>query len=170
MTDNRKRRPNHLAWHETLEIHELVNMQATATMKMKKFIPQVKDRQLRDIYQRAVRTMERHLEELLKFYNMAPREGTEESEYRQAGDDFYAAEFLSFSKASVKSYAGAITEAATPVVRDTLTNHLHDCIKAHGEIFEYMYDKGLYPAYDLQKMLHNDMKNARNALEMRTEE
>jgi len=33
-----KKQPRHLAWHETLEVHELVSMQSTALMKMKSTI------------------------------------------------------------------------------------------------------------------------------------
>lgn len=80
---------------------------------------------------------------------------------------FYAADLLIFAKTSVRNYAIAITETATPILRDTLNKQLQRAITMHGRIFNYMYDKGLYPAYDLKKLLQNDINNARKALDMK---
>ncbi|MDY0396929.1 spore coat protein [Virgibacillus halophilus] len=169
MSESRKRRPDHLAWHETLEIHELVAMQSTALMKMKNFTPEIKDKELKKIYQQGMKTLGNHLETLMKFYSMAPREDDNPECFREIGNSFYAAEALSFSKAAVKAYANAITETATATLRQTLVSQMQSCIKMHADIFEYMYQNGLYPAYDLHKLLEHDMKNAQQALEMRME-
>ncbi|PIB49707.1 spore coat protein, partial [Pseudomonas sp. 2995-1] len=44
----------HLAWHETLEIHELVAFQANGLMKLKKVLPEVTNQELKKIYQKAI--------------------------------------------------------------------------------------------------------------------
>ncbi|WP_052343581.1 spore coat protein [Bacillus massiliigorillae] len=67
------------------------------------------------------------------------------------------------SKTAVKNYAAAITETATPVLREILIKHLKNW---HAKIFNYMYEKGLYPAYDLKKLLQNEVNTATKALEM----
>lgn len=167
--EERERQPRHLAWHETLEVHELVMMQSTALMKMKMFIGEVKDQSLRGIYREGISNLEKNLRELLEFYALAPREDEDERE-RDLGKGFYAAELLSFTKAAISSYATAVSETATPRLRKVLTNQLVKCIEFHGKVFQYMYDNGLYPAYDLKKLLENDLKNARKALDMRGQE
>lgn len=43
-----------LAWHETLEIHELVASQANALMRLKMSIKKIADSQLRSIYHNAI--------------------------------------------------------------------------------------------------------------------
>lgn len=60
----------------------------------------------------------------------------------------------------------AITETATPALRKVLTKQLNQAIAMHERIFLYMYNKGQYPAYDLTKLLRNDMNLARQALSM----
>lgn len=165
--ERRQRRPNHLAWHETLMVHELVAMQSTALMKMKMFVGNITDSRLKKIYTEGIKNLENHLRELLKYYALAPRLDEENEETRNIESGFYAAELLSFSKSAVKAYAATITETATPALRDTLTRHLQKCIQMHATIYEYMFDKGMYPSYNLPKLLEGDMKRARQALEMR---
>mgnify|MGYP003574952742 FL=1 len=41
---------SHLAWHETLELHELVAAQSNALMKFKIAYPKIKDPILKTIY------------------------------------------------------------------------------------------------------------------------
>ncbi|MEC5423803.1 spore coat protein [Virgibacillus sp. C22-A2] len=156
----------HLAWHETLEIHELVAFQSVGLMKLKKAIGEIKDSKLRGIYEETIKGLEQNIRELLKFYPMAPREDSE-YETRNLDTAFYAGDLLALSKTSVRNYAIAITESATPAVRETLNNHLQKAVRTHGKVFYYMYEKGLYPAYNLDKLLKGDMENARKALEMR---
>lgn len=166
MESSRKSRPDHLAWHETLEIHELVAFQSIGLMKLKSSVVDVKDDMLKNLYIQCIKDMENNINELVKFYALAPRDDEEEADLRNLGNGFYAGDLLILSKTSVKTYAAAITETATPVLRETLNKHLQKAIESHAKVFSYMFEKGLYPAYDLEKLLNNDLKNAHMALEM----
>lgn len=66
--ENSDRRPNHLAWHETLELHELVAFQSVGLIKLKKSIGEIKDRELRSIYNQTIKGLEENLRELLQFF------------------------------------------------------------------------------------------------------
>ena len=158
-----------LGWHETLEIHELVASQTNALMRLKMSIKKIKDSQLRNVYHSAIQNMEMNLQELIQFYPSAPVPPQREDNADREPPALQAGELLGLSKALVRNYALAITETATPVLRKTLTNHLLRAIKGHEAIFNYMYSKGLYPAYDLERLLKNDLQNAQRALSMRYE-
>lgn len=157
--------PDHLAWHETLEIHELVAFQSLGLMKLKKTVSEVKDTKLQSLYVTTIKDLEKNIQELLKFYTLAPNPDMDE-DLRNLGAGFYAGDLLVLSKTAVKTYAAAITETATPVLRETLTKHLEKAIQLHAKVFAYMYENGLYPAYNLEKLLKNDVKNATKALDM----
>lgn len=165
MAKNEINHPNHLAWHETMELHELVAFQSTGLMKMKDCIKDIKDKELRSIYDHTIKELEKNLRELLQFYSITAR-AEDETDFRNLGAGFYSAELLSFSKAAVKNYAAAITETATPELRETFEKQLEGAIETHSKVFSYMYKKGFYPAYDLEKLLQNDVKNAQKALKM----
>lgn len=153
-----------LAWHETLELHELVAFQSTGLMKLKMAVKKITDPELRDIYMKAIKDLELHITELIQYYSMAP---TSSSRNESVGDlAFYAGDLLAFFKTAVRNYAIAITETATPALRKTLTNHLLRVIKGHARIYNYMYQKGYYPSYDLGQLLNNDIKLAHKALKM----
>lgn len=47
-----------LAWHETLEMHELVAFQSNGLIKLKKMIREVKDPQLRQLYSVSIQAVE----------------------------------------------------------------------------------------------------------------
>lgn len=157
--------PDHLAWHETLEIHELVAFQSLGLMKLKKTVSEVKDTKLQSLYVTTIKNLEKNIRELLKFYTLAPNPDMGD-DFRNLGTGFYAGDLLVLSKTAVKTYAAAITETATPVLRDTLTKHLEKAIQLHSDVFAYMFEHGLYPAYNLEMLLKNDVKNATKALEM----
>ncbi|RLL46577.1 spore coat protein [Oceanobacillus piezotolerans] len=157
--------PNHLAWHETLDLHELVAFQSIALMKLKKFYPEVKDAELQSIYQHTINGIEMNLQELLQFYSFAPRDEDEE-DLRNLDTGFFSGDLLAFAKTAVRNYSIAITETATPVLRDTLNKQLQRAIETHGMVYAFMYKKGYYPSYDLEKLLQNDIKLANKALKM----
>jgi len=167
MESSERNRPKHLAWHETLEVHELVAFQSIGLMKLKHAIGEVRDDMLRNLYLQCIKDMENNLKELTQFYSLAPRETEEDEEdFRNLGDGFYAGDLLVLTKNCVKNYGASITEIATPVLRETLNKHLQKAIESHGNVFAYMFDRGEYPAYDLKKLLQNDLKNANKALKM----
>jgi spore coat protein F len=154
-------RPNHLAWHETLEIHELVAFQAIGLMKLKKTYPEIECQQLKKLYKEAVDGLSMNIRELIRFYNLAPKA---DRSFRNDETAFYAGDLLAFCKTSVRNYSIAITETATPAVRNTLKLHLNKAIDMHAKVFEYMHERSYYPAYDLDQMLKNDLNLAEKAL------
>ncbi|RKL67165.1 spore coat protein [Salipaludibacillus neizhouensis] len=79
-------------------------------------------------------------------------------------DQVIATDILSAAKAEIKSYALAITETATPEVRQTLTRHLEDAIAFHQQISTYMINEGFYHPHDMGKQLQVDMNVAENAV------
>ncbi|PLT32236.1 spore coat protein [Bacillus sp. V5-8f] len=155
--------PQTLGWHETLELHELVAFNSIGLMKMKKSLKEINDDQLERIYRQTIQELETSVRELLQFYPYAPKPG-ESSQYREYGDSFFAGDLLAFAKSSVRNYAIAITETATPMLREVLRKQLNVAIKAHGRIFYYMYEKGLYDSYNLSNILQTDVVLAQRAL------
>jgi spore coat protein F len=156
--------PKTLAWHETLEMHELVAFQAIGLMKLKTGLNNVKNPNLQRIYLETIKELEANLKELLQFYSSAPHPG-ESSDYRIT-DSFLAGDLLAFTKSAVRNYAVAITETATPALRAVLMKQLNLAVNSHERIYSYMYANGLYPSYDLNKLLQNDIKLAKNAISM----
>jgi spore coat protein F len=161
--ENRKK----LAWHETLELHEMVAFQSLGLMKLKMSINKVTDTELRELYRLSIRDLEKNLNELLKFYPSAQGyQGREEEEVRE-DIGFFAGDLLALSKTMVRNLATAITETATPALRRTFANQLTGAIHGHERVFNYMHKHGYYPAYDLGLLLGHDIENAQKALRMR---
>ncbi|GGE44389.1 spore coat protein F [Pullulanibacillus camelliae] len=160
-------RPAHLAWHETLELHEIVAMQTSTLMKLEMFYPEIEDSMLQQLYRQAIEDHKNNLVELLRFYPKAPRH-EKKTMGMMVEDSFFAGELLSCAKNSIKAYAAAITETATPSLREAFVKQLNQAITMHAKIFNYMHQQGYYPAYDLNQLLANDMKNAQKALGMDT--
>lgn len=157
--------PEHLAWHETLEIHELVAFQSIGLMKLKDVFPDVSDPTLKDIYSQAISGLSANIKELLDFFPMAPSSKDLRNEQnRDNKTTLYAGELLALFKCGVHNYAVAITETATPALRDVLKKQLMRSIDIHAKTFNYLETKNLYPAYDLEQMLENDAKLANEAL------
>jgi len=157
----------HLAWHETLELHELIAFQSIGLMKIKRGIRHVDCPTLRSLYAATIEGLEANLRELLQFIPAAPMyEGP-----RELRDDraFYAGDLLAFTKTAVRNYAIAITETATPLLRRTLARQLMKAIETHERIYRYMYERGYYPSYDLNQLLMNDARLANKAISMRYE-
>lgn len=75
-------------------------------------------------------------------------------------DAAIAADLLLAAKTSVRTYAVAITEAATPKVREVLQRQLNQEIEFHAMIAQYMIDNGLYKSYDVNELLKDDIKKA----------
>lgn len=153
----------HLAWHETLEIHELVAFQSICLMRIKEAYPKITDPSLRNLYQKSITALSNNIQELLKFYPSAPKPDRDAVE-RQDHLPFYSGDLLGLFKTSVRNYSIAITETATPILREVLTKQLMGAIDLHGQVYNYMYNKGLYPSYDLNRLLQNDMNLAKQAL------
>lgn len=159
-----QRQPRHLAWHETLEIHELVAFQSIGLMKLKQSFPEVTDPVLKNLYNEAIQGLSKNIQDLLKFYPLAPRTGLEDEEIREDLLPFYAGDLLALFKTGVRNYSIAITETATPALRNVLKQHLMAAIDTHAKVYSFMYSKGFYPSYQFDKLLQNDVNLANKAL------
>ncbi|RJS59042.1 spore coat protein [Bacillus sp. PK3_68] len=81
-------------------------------------------------------------------------------------DAAIALDFLLAIKNSIRNYAFAVTETASPEVRDTLYRQLEQALDLHEEASELMMNKGwLYP-YDVGKQVELDLKSAAMALDI----
>lgn len=79
-------------------------------------------------------------------------------------EQIIASDFLTASKAGIKMYAYALTEAATPNVRDILHKHLDVAIQTHEKITNYMISKRYYHPYDPQKQINADLQAIDNVM------
>lgn len=79
-------------------------------------------------------------------------------------DQVIASDLLISSKSGIKNYAAALTEAATPEVRNALRDQLNKAVNLHEQIFNYMKDNGYYNAYDPDQQIQMDIQNADKAL------
>jgi spore coat protein F len=154
----------HLAWHETLDLHELVAFQSVGVFKLKKGLADIQDPTLRSLYLTAIKAMESNLKELLGFYPMAPTGYRKGNMLPESG--MFAGDLLVLAKTAVRNYAIAITETATPMLREVLVKQLNAAIQLHAMVYYYMYEKGLYPSYNLDQLLMNDVNLANTALGM----
>ena len=151
----------HLAWHETLELHELIALQSNCLIHLKKSLKKVTNPELRDLFLFSIRSLEKNIKELVPFISRAPRAYAHE---RQDDSAFFAGNLLGAAKTSVRTYAAAITETATPELKSVFTKHLNNSIKWHTKVFEYMNKHGYYPAFDLHQLLTNDAENAEKSI------
>jgi len=77
-----------------------------------------------------------------------------------------ATDFLISAKTGVKNYAAALSETATPEVREILRRHLNDAIETHGRILNFMIDRGYYHVYNPEEQMIVDMKAADTVLNL----
>ncbi len=154
-----------LAWHESLELHEIVAFKSIGLMKMKTTLPQIQDNTLKGIYERGIQETEVDLQELMEFYRYVPSANEMREEERNISL-LFEGDLLAFTKAGVRNYAVAITETATPALKDVFVKQMMKAIKLHDLIYRYMYNKGHYPSYDLNKLFENDLNLANQALSM----
>ncbi|MCM3713850.1 spore coat protein [Alkalihalobacillus oceani] len=68
-----------------------------------------------------------------------------------------ATDLLISAKTAVKNCAVAITEAATPEVRNALQQELEQAVQFHGQITDYMMKKGYYHPYNMNEQYQVDM-------------
>ncbi|MBW4840852.1 MAG: spore coat protein [Paenibacillaceae bacterium] len=79
-------------------------------------------------------------------------------------DEVIAMDYLLNAKTSVRNYAMAVTECATPEVQNVLTKQLEEAIDAHEMIMGYMMKRGFYQPYELQDQIGRDLQNIQTAL------
>lgn len=81
-------------------------------------------------------------------------------------DQVVASDLLIAAKSGIKNYAAALSEAATPEVRNVLCDQLSKAVNLHEQIFNYMRDNGYYNAYDPDQQIQMDVQNADKALNL----
>lgn len=77
-----------------------------------------------------------------------------------------ATDLLMAAKSAIKNYAIAISECATPELRQALTEQLNDSIRSHEQITNYMINKGYYHPVDILEQLRLDQQAAQTALNL----
>ena len=78
-------------------------------------------------------------------------------------DEVIAMDLLMNAKSGVRNYAMAVTECATPEVRDILMKQLGEAIDSHEKITDYMMQRGLYHPYHIQEQIQLDLNNIQTA-------
>ncbi|PZE22148.1 spore coat protein [Paenibacillus xerothermodurans] len=79
-------------------------------------------------------------------------------------DRVLATDLLFATKTGIINDARALSEAATPEVRQVLKNHLNESIHFHARVFTYMVNKGWYNPYNAEDQIKMDMKYSETAL------
>lgn len=80
-----------------------------------------------------------------------------------------ATDFLLASKQAIKNYALALSETASPEVREVLRRHFDVAVGTHERITNYMMDKGYYHAYNPQEQIRVDMKAAETVMDLQAQ-
>lgn len=81
-------------------------------------------------------------------------------------DQVIATDFLIAVKSGIRNYGIAITETTSREVRETLRMQLHDAIRTHEIITNYMMKNGFYHAYNPKEQYIVDMKVTDTALNL----
>ena len=81
-------------------------------------------------------------------------------------DQVIATDFLISAKEGVRNYAVAITETATPELKDELREQLRAAISTHERISNYMISKGYYHPHELREQLVIDLTTTNTALNL----
>ncbi|OIJ15238.1 spore coat protein [Anaerobacillus arseniciselenatis] len=81
----------------------------------------------------------------------------------QLTDQVIATDLLMSAKTGVRNCALAITETATPEVRNTLREQLNQAIDFHSQVASYMVAKGYYHPENIQEQINVDVQAAEQA-------
>lgn len=111
-----------LAWHETLELHEILASTTYYLFKLKSNLNHITDKELKELYIASIGKLDNNLRDLLNFMSnitIGERDINEKYASQMAAEDL-----LSASKTLIKMYAHAITETATPELNEIFVKHL----------------------------------------------
>lgn len=81
-------------------------------------------------------------------------------------DEVIATDFLVTAKSAVRTYAVAITETASPEVREVLKKQLNEAIDTHAKIADFMIKNEMYHAYDINEQLSHDKEKVQNIMDI----
>lgn len=81
-------------------------------------------------------------------------------------DQIIASDLLIYTKAGVKAYSAAITEASTPTVRNLLKKQLDQAISFQEQVGSYIAERGWYNAYDAGEQIKTDAETTQNTLNL----
>lgn len=79
-------------------------------------------------------------------------------------DQVVAMDLLISAKSSVRNYAMAVTEAATPEIKETLIRHLEEAIDMHERLSVYTMERGWYLPWNLDEQIRFDIQTIDTAL------
>ncbi|MFB4164261.1 spore coat protein [Alteribacillus sp. JSM 102045] len=80
-------------------------------------------------------------------------------------DQAAATDLLLAAKSGVRNCAYAITEAASPDVRQALSQQLQQSVNFHEQVANYMIDKGYYHPYNLNEQIQVDQQAAQQSMQ-----
>jgi similar to spore coat protein len=81
-------------------------------------------------------------------------------------DQVIATDYLISIKSGIRNLSFAITETATPELRDAFREQLRAAVEAHENITAYMIDKGFYHPHNLGEQMRVDLDTANTALDI----
>jgi similar to spore coat protein len=81
-------------------------------------------------------------------------------------DQIIATDYLVSAKSAVRNYAAAITETATPELKEVLREQLTAAIQAHAIITNYMIAKEYYHPHELREQLQVDFTATETAIKL----
>ncbi|AWB46565.1 spore coat protein [Paenibacillus sp. CAA11] len=79
-------------------------------------------------------------------------------------DEVIAMDFLLNAKSGVRNYAMAVTECASPEIKQVLVKQLEEAIDSHEMITAYLEKRGLYHPYHINEQIQLDLQNIQTAL------
>jgi similar to spore coat protein len=82
----------------------------------------------------------------------------------ELADSALAMEFLLSIKTGVRNTAIAITETATPELRTAFRKQLEEGLALHGEVSDFMMEKGWLHPYNFNDQYQMDLKSIQGAL------
>jgi similar to spore coat protein len=81
-------------------------------------------------------------------------------------DQVIATDYLISIKSGIRNLSFAITETATPELRDAFREQLRAAVEAHENITAYMIDKGFYHPNNPGEQMRVDLDTANTALDI----
>lgn len=154
-----------LAWHETLELHELIAAQSVGLVKIKKSMKKISDPQLRQLYSMSAKALEQNLREPSSLF----AKSLQHFSGRMNGLTCILMRVICWCwrKRPFETMRLRSRKRRLPSLRRVLVKQINAAIKLHEQVFYFMYQRGLYPAYNLVDLLKGDAMHAQKAISMR---